>query len=167
MENFSDGKINNCVLIEVTPAKWDLLPLLKNDYQLFDMNWKWGELLLNYCMLGVPTMQSFLNDSIPKPQSCFSAGVYLSFVDDKEFDQIEALHNWLESKKMDPKNPECAIGYIPLGRIMDPQIPINEEDRIKFLLQFKEYNQLVKVEYIGSNDFIKVVPSLETPMGIY
>lgn len=167
MENFSDNKKNNCVLIEVTPAEWNFLPLEADDYQLFSADWVWGQLLLNYCMLGVPTLQAFLNKADPKPQSAFSAGVYLSFVDDNQFNQMEELKAWLQERQMDPDDPQCAIGYIPLGEMVFPKISSDTNARIEFLKKFKTYSQVLKFEIDPPVNRIDIGPSRQIPKGKY
>jgi hypothetical protein len=163
MENFSDHKKNDCVLIEIAPADWRYLPLCENDFSLFDLDWKWGQLLLNYCHLGVPTAQAYLNKSIPKPQSCFSAGMYLSFVDDSPFIITDELNSWLIQNGLDPMDPKCALGYIPLGILVEPEIPQIQSERIQFLLKFKKCNKLKKIELLGEQSFIKISPTQQIP----
>jgi hypothetical protein len=152
MENFSDSKKNKCVNIDINPLNSKYLKFELEDFLLFDPNWRWGELILNYGLRGVPTLLAFQNDSIPRPQGCFNGGCTISFVEDTPFTRHEDLGPWLIKNNLNLNDPECALGNITLGNLIDPIIPKDELARLNFLLQFKEINNLVQMEYIGSSD---------------
>ncbi len=149
MENFSDGKKNNCLVIEVSPARTIYLKLEEQDYQLFNKEWVWGELLLNYATLGVPTFAAFLNNSIPTPQRRFSAGVQISFVEHSDFNQQDQLNDWLEKNNLPINDSTNSIGFIPLGILIDPITASDEWQKINFLKQFKKFNKIKKIQLIG------------------
>ena len=162
MENFSDGKKNNCLIIEVSPAETIYLKLNEQDFKLFDRDWVWGELLLNYATLGVPTLVAFQNDSTPTPQRRFSAGVQLSFVEDFEFLEQEKLNQWLIRNSLKIDDPKNSVGFIPLGILTNPQINEDEESRINFLLHFKHFTKIKKMELTGETTFLDISDNIFT-----
>ncbi|NOT79099.1 MAG: hypothetical protein HOP07_08860 [Bacteriovoracaceae bacterium] len=158
MENFSDGKKNNCVIIDVSPVELQFLPILTDEFKLISPDWHWGELCLNYSQLGVPTLQAFLNNSKPRPQSYFSSAMYLTFVDDSPFERYDELSKWLITKNLSLNDPKSAIGYILLGKLMTPTIPVTDDERISFLLNFKKYNTIKKIDFNGKSSQLKILP---------
>ena len=165
MENFSDGKKNNCVIVDISPVQLQLLPLLDEEFKLFSPDWHWGELCLNYSQLGVPTLQAFINKSKPRPQNHFSSAMYLTFVDDSPFDNYDELSKWLKTVNLSLDNPRSAIGYVPLGKLVLPSIPSTAQDKVSFLLNFKKYNSIKKIEFNGEPSNLKISPIRSIPHG--
>lgn len=147
MESFSDGKINDCGIVDIASLKFERCQFQDDDWALFTMDWIWGQLYLSYTQVGVPTAQAYKNNSLPVPQDIYSAGVLLSFVHDSEFSERDKFHQWLISVGLDPADPKIAAGYIPLG--MMTNIPDSNEGKLKFLQRLgtcKSVEKIVQVE---------------------
>lgn len=143
MESFSDGKKNNCGIIDITAVAYGKKALLDEDYRLFSADWIWGQLTLSYCLLGVPTLQAFLNQSTPVPQDKYSAGMIMTFVDDSPFTRLDEFRSWAVSVGLNPDDPRIALGYLPLG--MMKNIPTTTEDKERFLSRLGQHKKIEKV----------------------
>lgn len=111
------------------------------DYKLFDLNYEFGTMYLTYGMTGVPTKDAFIHNTHPTPQHLYSSGMYLCFFEDRNFIEHKELHTWLENRKLDPKDPKLALGYIPLGKIVSPVI----NDQRAFVKNLAQYRKIVNV----------------------
>jgi hypothetical protein len=146
MESFSDGKINDCGIIDIASLKFENCDFESEDWQLFTMDWIWGQLYLSYTQVGVPTAQAYKNNSIPVPQDHYSAGILLSFVNDSEFDEQNKFNEWALSAGLNPADPKIAAGYIPLGMLMNT--PVNNDEKLEFLKNLGKFKSLQKIELV-------------------
>jgi hypothetical protein len=117
--------------------------LSEEDYQLFERDIYFGELYLSYGTTGVPTRDAFIHNTGMKPQDGYSSGMQLSFLEDLKFKFNNELSQWLTDKGLDPNDPHLAIGSIPLGKIVEPDISNREE----FLNKLSKYQKVVSVEF--------------------
>ena len=102
-----------------------------DDYQYFSCNNNYGGLYLAYGVTGVPPLDAFQmrSASMPVPQSNYTPGMRLSFIQTKKFTQKEQLKAWYKEKyNWDTEDPKLALGYIQLGQI---QTDLNEQEIIE------------------------------------
>jgi hypothetical protein len=163
LEVFDEGKKNNRAHIEILPDPTRYLVFENEDYDLFTTDWTWGGLYLTYGITGVPTIGAFYSKSEARPQHCMSQGMFLAFFGDSTFDRTQELHDWMRSRGMDPSDKRWAVGYLPLGLMVSPDMPTSEEDRIQLLLQLGKHRKIEKFELIGSKPSLSVEPLTTFP----
>lgn len=116
-------------------------PLHDEDYELFDLDYKFGYMYLTYGMTGVPTKDAFIHKTTPTPQCVYSSGMYLCFFEDRPFTEHKQLNEWLKERGLDPNDPKLALGYIPMGKLVYPEV-VNQKEFVKGLARYK---RIVKV----------------------
>lgn len=166
LEVFDEGKKNNRAHIEILPDPTRYLVFENEDYDLFTTDWTWGGLYLTYGITGVPTIGAFYSKSEARPQHCMSQGMFLAFFGDSTFDRTQELHEWMTSRGMDPEDKRWAVGYLPLGLMSYPDLPISDEDRIQLLLKLGQHRKIEKFELIGPKPSVEVEPLLTFPEDI-
>jgi hypothetical protein len=133
--------------IEVNFQPVEYCELEDEEYHLFTPDRRNGNMYLTYGQVGVPTIAAFfsgVNDSF-LPQSKVSAGFFLLFDQDFDFDQWDQLRSWLEkTHHLNASDPRLAIGFIPLGRLVNRSI-----DSEANLQELSEHLRISKVELIG------------------
>lgn len=107
------------------------------DYKFFSCNTFYGGLYLTYGVTGVPPFDAFQlrSASKPVPQSNYTTGIRLSFIQTREFTQKEELRNWLKEKhNWDANDPKLALGYIQLGQI---QTDLSEQEILEKIAEHR------------------------------
>lgn len=109
----------------------------EEDYKYFSCNNYYGGLYLAYGVTGVPPLDAFQlrSASMPVPQTNYTTGMRLSFIQTREFTQKEELTAWYKEKyDWDAENPKLALGYIQLGQI---QTDLNEQEIIEKITEHR------------------------------
>lgn len=107
------------------------------DYKFFSCNNYYGGLYLAYGVTGVPPLDAFQmrSASMPVPQSNYTTGMRLSFIQTREFTQKEELKAWYKEKyNWDTDDPKLALGYIQLGQI---QTDMSEQEIIEKITEHR------------------------------
>lgn len=130
-------------------------PLVGDDYKLFDLDSKWGQLVLTYGITGVPTLNAFRNNSEPTPQNYVTNGMTLAFWGDFTFDRHAELEAWLKTKGMDINNPECALGYVGLG-VLENLDSIDRDELLKKIAKHQKVTGYVLM--LDKNEIPKPLP---------
>lgn len=107
------------------------------DYKFFSCNNNYGGLYLTYGVTGVPPLDAFQmrSASVPVPQSNYTTGVRLSFIQTREFNQRDELKAWFKEKyNWDGDDPKLALGYIQLGQI---QTDLSEKEIIEKITEHR------------------------------
>lgn len=107
------------------------------DYKYFSCNNYYGGLYLAYGVTGVPPLDAFQlrSASMPVPQTNYTTGMRLSFIQTREFTQKEELTAWYKEKyNWDAGDPKIALGYIQLGQL---QTDLNEQEIIEKIAEHR------------------------------
>ena len=107
------------------------------DYQFFSCNNYYGGLYLAYGVTGVPPLDAFQmhSASMPVPQSNYTTGMRLSFIQTREFTQKEELKAWYKTNySWDADDPKLAFGYIQLGQL---QTDLSEQQIVEKITEHR------------------------------
>lgn len=128
------------------------------DYSYFSCDHNYGWLYLAYGVTGVPPMNAFLNriTTLPVPQSNYTTGIRLGFIQTSKFEQMPELIDWFKKQfGWNAEDPKTALGYIPLGEL---QTKLSKEELIQ---KIKAHRFVHSVEvYSGSEKRESLLPAL-------
>jgi len=101
------------------------LKLLKEDFENFTFQWKYGEVYINYCEVGKPLLDIFkdkdkvVGDEGVRPQSLYSADFMIKFgpsvPDDFYKNRLNEFNEWYEAQNYNFKHK--ALGMIPVAML--------------------------------------------------
>lgn len=143
-------------------ATWKFKPyrdILDNeDYQLFDLNEQWGDLIVNYCEIGKTLYDLWHDNDIhidddafqPLSHVCFDCTVRFSDSDSDAAQQLEQQiwqyydnrEDFFKSRGYTRHDPKLSLGYITLGKL---QYSGNKQDLID---QISEHQQLKSIRSV-------------------
>lgn len=118
--------------------------LADEDFKLFTPDNKFGGLYLSYGTIGVPTKNAYLMNTEPVTQKVYNTGMMLSFMDDFKFVIDDNFRKWLTKYNLSADDPKSAIGNIPLGMLVEPEIKKREE----FLAELSGFRKVIGVHFV-------------------
>ncbi len=121
-----------------TFAERPRIPLIKEDYDLFTIKWKYGEVYINYCEVGKTLLDvfkdqdSYIGENNIRPQKYYSADFMIKFGIElpEEFHQqrIKEFNAWYDKQLYRFEN--ISLGMIPVA-ILEEGEPYSGYTRIK------------------------------------
>jgi hypothetical protein len=115
-----------------------MLDLADEDYQYWTLNYRPGDIRLNYCHKGKPIWDLFkdgdthINDDNIRPQRRYSPDFNVVF-DNGPGETADYLYWWYEQgAKLNnlgyfKDDPKCAIGHAIIGKLVDDPMIVKDE----------------------------------------